>query len=177
MFSVFIGIQYIGIIVLAVEILYILKQKPSWMQTHLLLIMLMTLINFVGYLFEMQASSKEMALLAVKFLYVGKPYIVLFTFLFSMRFYNIQIPQWVKIILFVLHMGISFLVFTCDSHALFYSSIEYTTEGFFPHLVLGHSMIYKLYSGVILVYLLILLGTGIHRYRATAGVRERKQIY
>lgn len=176
MLSFFIGIQYIGIIVLVIEILYILKQKSSWMQTHLLLIMLMTLINFVGYLFEIQASSKEMALLAVKFLYVGKPYIVLTTFLFSMRFYNIQIPQWVKAVLCSLHMGISLLVFTCDKHFLFYSSIDYTTEGFFPHLVLGHSIIYKLYSGVVLVYLLVLLGTGIHRYRAAAGVRERKQI-
>lgn len=176
MLSIFIGIQLAGIVVLLIEILYILRQRPSWMQTNLLIIVLATLVNFVGYLFEIQAPSKEMALQAVKFLYLGKPYIILATFLFIMRFYNVHISKWIKYILCFLHIGISALVLTCDKHFLFYSSIGYTQEGFFPHLVLGHSPIYILYSGLILVYLLILLGVGIHRYHVTTGSREKKQV-
>lgn len=144
------------------------------MQTNLLIIVLATLVNFVGYLFEIQASSKETALQAVKFLYLGKPYIILAIFLFVMRFYDIHIAKWVKYILCFVHIGISLLVFTCDKHRLFYSSIDYTRGGYFPHLVLGHSPIYKAYSGLILVYLLILLGVGIHRYHVTTGSREKK---
>lgn len=60
--SLFVGIQYIGIAILLIEILYILKQRASWLQTNLLIIVLATLINFVGYLFEIQAASREMAL-------------------------------------------------------------------------------------------------------------------
>lgn len=176
MLLLFIGIQLIGIAVLLIEILYILQQRPSWMQTNLLLIVLATLVNFVGYLFEIQAPSKEIALQSVKFLYLGKPYIILATFIFIMRFYDIRIPKRVKCILCSLHISISLLVFTCDKHDLFYSSIGYTQDGFFPHLVLGHSPIYILYSGLILVYLLILLGVGIYRYRMTAGAREKKQV-
>lgn len=176
MLSVFIGIQLIGIAVLLIEILYILQQRASWMQINLLIVVLATLVNFVGYLFEIQATSKEMALQAVKFLYLGKPYIILATFFFIMRFYNIRIPKWIKYILCSLHIGISILVFTCDKHFLFYSSIGYTQEGYFPHLVLGHSPIYKIYSGLVLVYLLILLATGIYRYRMTTGDREKKQV-
>ena len=174
--SFFVGIQHIGIVILMIEILYILKQKASWLQTNLLIIVLATLINFVGYLFEIQATSKEMALQAVKFLYIGKPYIILATFLFTMRFYNIGIPKWIKYIMCGLHIGISLLVLTCDKHFLYYSSIDYTYEGYFPHLVLGHSLIYKVYSGIILVYLLILLGTGVYRYQKVTGARERKQV-
>lgn len=176
MLSLFVGIQYIGIAVLIIEILYILKQKASWTQTYLLIIVLATLINFVGYLFEIQAASKEMALQAVKFLYLGKPYIILATFFFVMRFYNISIPKWIRYAMCAMHIGISILVLTCDKHFLFYSSIDYTYEGFFPHLVLGHSLIYKIYSGIILIYLLILLGSGIYKYRTTSGTRARKQI-
>lgn len=176
MLSIFIGIQLIGIAVLLIEILYILRQRPSWMQTNLLIIVLATLVNFVGYLFEIQAPSKEIALQAVKFLYLGKPYIILATFIFVMRFYDIHIVKWVKYILCFLHIGISLLVFTCDKHFLFYSSIDYTQEGYFPHLVLGHSLIYNAYSGLVLVYLVILLGVGIHRYRVTTGSREKKQV-
>jgi len=174
--SLFVGIQYIGIVILVIEILYILKQRASWLQTYLLIVVLATLINFVGYLFEIQATSKEMALQAVKFLYLGKPYIILATFLFIMRFYNIRIPKQIKSVLCGLHIGISVLVLTCDKHFLFYSSIDYTYEGFFPHLVLGHSFIYKVYCGMILSYLLILIGTGIHRYRTMNRTREKKQI-
>lgn len=176
MLPLFIGIQLIGIAVLLIEILYILQQRSSWMQTNLLIIVLATLVNFVGYLFEIQASSEEMALQAVKFLYLGKPYIILATFIFVMRFYNIHISKWIKYILCSLHIGISLLVFTCDRNFLFYSSIGYTQEGYFPHLVLGHSPIYKIYSGLVLVYLLILLGVGIYRYRMTTGSREKKQV-
>jgi len=174
--SLFVGIQHIGIVILVIEILYILKQRASWSQTCLLIVVLATLINFVGYLFEIQATSKEMALQAVKFLYLGKPYIILATFLFTMRFYNIRIPKQIKYVLCGLHIGISVLVLTCDRHFLFYSSIDYTYEGFFPHLVLGHGFIYKAYCGVIVCYLLILVGAGIHRYRAMSGRREKKQI-
>ncbi|MCM1468546.1 MAG: ATP-binding protein, partial [Alistipes sp.] len=177
MLSLFIGIQYIGIIILLIEILYILKQKASWMQTYLLVIIFATLINFVGYLFEIQAGSKETALLAVKFLYIGKPYIILVTFLFVMKFYNVRIPDWLKNTMCALHISISMLVFTCDRHSLFYSSIDYTYDGYFPHLVLGHSPIYKIYSGIVLVYLLILTAAGIHRYHITTTTREKKQIW
>lgn len=176
MLSVFIGIQLIGIAVLVIEILYILQQRASWIQVNLLIVVLATLVNFVGYLFELQATSKETALQAVRFLYLGKPYIILATFIFVMRFYNVQIPRWIKCILCSLHIGISLLVFTCDKHYLFYNSIEYTQEGYFPHLVLGHSLLYKIYSGLVLIYLLILLATGIHRYRMTADAREKKQV-
>lgn len=176
MLSLFIGIQLVGMAVLLIEIIYILQQRPSWMQTDLLIIVLATLVNFVGYLFEIQAPSKEIALQAVKFLYLGKPYIILATFIFIMRFYDIHIPKWIKYILCSLHIGISLLVFTCDKQSLFYSSIGYTQEGYFPHLVLGHSPVYILYSGLVLVYLLILLGVGIHRYRTTTGAREKKQV-
>lgn len=95
MLTVFVGIQCIGIAILSIEILYILEQKPSWLQTNLLVVVFATLINFVGYLFELLAPTKEMALQAFKFLYLGKPYIILATFLFIMRFYNIRIPKWI----------------------------------------------------------------------------------
>ncbi len=176
MFTVFIWIQYIGIFVLALETVYIIWQRPSRLQTTLLVVILATLVNFVGYLFEIQSTSKEEALQAVKFLYLGKPYIILATFLFAMRYYKIRIPAAIKYILCAIHMGISILVFTCEHHFLFYSSIDYVNEGYFPHLVLGHSLIYKAYSLLVLVYLLAIVGTGFWKYQKVRTAREKKQI-
>lgn len=176
MLTVFIWIQYIGIFVLALEVVYIIWQKPSKLQVSLLLVILATLVNFVGYLFEIRSVTKETALQAVKFLYLGKPYIILATFLFAMQYYRIRIPKALACFMCAVHMGVSLLVFTCERHFLFYSSIDFVDEGYFPHLVLGHSPLYKAYSMLILVYLLIMVGTGFWRYRQARTVREKKQI-
>ena len=176
MFTAFIWIQYIGILVLVVEAFYLIWQRPSRLQVNLLLVILATLVNFVGYLFEIQSVTKETALLAVKFLYLGKPYIILGTFLFAMRHYKIRIPAVIKYILCIIHIAISLMVFTCEHHTLFYSSIDYVEEGYFPHLVLGHSFIYNAYSVLILIYLLIIVGAGFRRYRRVRTGREKKQI-
>ena len=56
MLSLFIGIQYIGIFTLLVEILYVLNRKASRLQTTMLIVLLATLVNFVGYLLEIQAT-------------------------------------------------------------------------------------------------------------------------
>ena len=76
MFTVFVWIQYIGIFILALEAFYIIWQKPSRLQVTLLVVILATLVNFVGYLFEIRSTTMETALQAVKFLYLGKPYII-----------------------------------------------------------------------------------------------------
>lgn len=176
MFTVFIWIQYIGIFVLALEVFYIIWQKPSRLQINLLIVILATLVNFIGYLFEIQSTTKETALQAVKFLYLGKPYIILATFLFTMQYYKIRIPAVIKCIMCGIHTGVSLMVFTCERHFLFYSSIDYVYEGYFPHLVLGHSFIYMAYSLLILVYLLIIVGTGFWKYRQVKTAREKMQI-
>lgn len=176
MLSLFIGIQYIGILVLLVEILYILSQKSSKLQTILLIVITATLVNFVGYLFEIQATSKEMALHAVKFIYLGKPYIILGMFLFVLRYYKVQLPKLLKRALCIVHVGISMLVLTCSHHKLFYTSIDFVEDGYFPHLVLGHGLLYNLYILCVVIYLAILMVIGMKRYRRAETLKERRQI-
>lgn len=176
MYSLFIAIQCFGILVLFVEIAYIFQQRKSMLQNLLLLVMVSTLINFVGYLFELLATTKEMALQAVKFLYLGKPYIILGMSLFVLEYFKIQVPKIIKGIFVCIHAGISFLVFTCEHHTLFYDSIEYVDEGYFPHLVLGHGIVYNFHIVCVVGYFLLLLGVGAWQYKISNSKRARKQI-
>lgn len=176
MLSLFIGIQYIGIFTLLVEILYVLNRKASRLQTTMLIVLLATLVNFVGYLLEIQATSKEMALQAVKFIYLGKPFIVLAMFLFTLKYYKVELPIWLKRTLCGMHTVVSLLVLTCSHHRLFYSSIDFVEEGYFPHLVLGHSMIYKLYTLCIMLYLVIMFIICVKRYYEAETLKARRQI-
>lgn len=177
MYSVLLAMQYVGIFVLVLEIICVLCRKNTKLQTILLMVLASTLVNFVGYLFEMQATTQVMALQAVKVIYLGKPFIILFIFIFFIERMGIKPPKLLYPALSILHMTVSALVITCDHHSLFYSSIDYDAEsGLFPHLVLGHSAFYMIYHIVILAYFFFMFGMGIKRFRSTKNKRERMQI-
>lgn len=175
MHAFFIFIQYIGIIVLVLDAFYILGHKASKHQQLLTLLIIALCINFVGYLLELQATTRSEALMAVKFLYLGKPYIALSQFLFVMQVCKVKLPRKLVGAMFCMHTAIVFLVLTCESHTLFYSSIRFTDSGFFPHLVLGHSIIYNLYSIVLVVYVIILTAICISRRNNARRADERRQ--
>ena len=122
-FSALLALQYIGIAVLIMGIIYVIKQKPSRLQTLILLVLMATLVNYTGYLFEMKAVDKDMALMAVKFMYLGKPFIALGTILFAFEFYRIRISSKVRNLLCAIHVLVTALVLTCDSHTISLSFI------------------------------------------------------
>lgn len=174
MYYLFIALQYIGIVILFGEILYIVYQKPSRQQTRLLIMNIAVLVNYVGYLFELQATTPEQALQAVKFIYVGKPFIVLTMFLFVLEYCKVKLPIWFKTIMACLHAMITLLVMTCEHHTLYYSSINYTREGFFPHLVFGHGPVYYIYFIMLGVYLFTMAALCISRYRVAKNETEKR---
>lgn len=177
MYLALLAMQYAGIIILVLEILCVLYRKSTKLQTILLVVLISTLLNFVGYLFEMQATTQEMALQAVKVIYIGKPFIILFIFIFFIERMGIKTLRFLYPLLGILHLTVSVLVFTCEKHSLYYSSIDYDTEhGLFPHLVLGHSVFYMIYHIMIMVYFVFMFVAGIRFFRRTKDKRERIQI-
>lgn len=174
MLSFFVGIQYLGIIIIFVQVMVLLLYRPSNLQRMLLIIELATLVNHVGCLLMMQATTAETALMAVKFSYIGKPYILLAIFLFLLYFYRVHVPDIVKYGLCVFHVCISLLVLTCEHHTLFYSSMEFVDEGYFPHLVFGHGPIYILNTLLIFFYFLAGLGLSIIKYKDMRTRDEQK---
>ena len=176
MYHLLLGVQYIGIILLVLLILYVANQKPSSRQQLVLGITVALLINFIGYLFEMRATNKEMALQAVKFIYFGKPYVILFMFAFQMEICKMPIRKWRFNVLLLIHIFVTALVLTCEHNTLFYSSIEFVDNGFFPHLKLGHGSIYWLYHAFIISYILVVMVVAIRRYLNVRTKDERQQI-
>lgn len=176
MHTFFIVIQYIGIFILVAEATYIFSRKPTRQQQMFLFLILSLLINFVGYLLELQATTQNEALMAVKFLYLGKPFIAFSLFLFVMRACKVNIPSLVVKILAGFHIVVIFLVLTCDeTHTYFYSSIGWTENGFFPHIVLGHSILYMMHSVLLVGYALLMIAVCLSRYLKTRIPAERSQ--
>ncbi len=168
-------IQYIGIIILMAEAFYIISHKPSRQQQYLTFLILALCINFFGYLLELQAPTQAEAMVAVKFSYLGKPYIALCQFLFVMQICGIKLSRKLIGALFCMHTTIVFLVLTCDRHTLFYNSIAYVDQGIFPHLETGHGIIYNLYSFVLVIYAAIITTVCLRRYLRTKDESSRKK--
>ena len=176
MVAFFITIQIVGIVVLFGEIIYLVYQRPSKQQLRLLLLMIALLVDFVGYLFEMQAVTPEQSLQALKFTYLGRPISVLTLFLFVMEYCRVKLPKWLPLTLSSLHIISIFFVLTCDRHSLYYSSIEYTTEGFFPHLILEPGTVCMIYYCSAAIYVMIMVAACIRRYFRQINETERRRI-
>lgn len=175
MHAVFLIIQYLGIVILMLEAFYIAGQKSSRQQQALLMLVVALCINFMGFLLELDAATMQEALIAVKFSYLGKPYIALCQFLFVMQVCKIQIPRRVVTVLAGWHTLIVFLVFFCDRHTLYYSSIEFTGDGYFPHLETGHGILYNINSIWMMVYVVLMICFCLSRCRKAKKTAEKRR--
>ena len=173
MYIFLITIQFIGIIILFAEAIYLVNRKSSRQQIRMLLLMISILINFIGYLFEMQSVTPEQALQAHMFTYLGKPICALTLFLLVLEYCKVRLPKWLPVILACIHIAVILLVLTCDKHNLYFSSIGYTTEGIFPHLILESGPVCKIYYCGIAVYVIIMAVTCIRRY--AQGINETEK--
>ncbi len=157
MYGVFLTLQIIAMILIILELLYVVTRKPSKLQMLLVILLFSLLINFIGATFEMRAKSYQEALMAIKIIYLGKPYIIISIFLVVAEFCRVRLPKAVVALLVFFQLSITSLVFTCQYHSLYYTSMVWTEEGLFPHIQLGHGVFYFLYIGIILVYGLVIL--------------------
>ena len=176
MIAFFITVQIVGIVVLFGEIIYLVYQRPSKQQIRLLLLMIALLVDFVGYMFEMQAITPQQSLQALKFTYLGRPISVLTLFLFVMEYCKVKLPKWLPFTLASLHIISIFFVLTCDRHSLYYSSIEYTTDGFFPHLIPEPGPVCLIYYCSAAIYVVIMVIACIRRYIQQINETERRRI-
>ena len=175
MYEVCIAIQYVGIIITLLGLTYLLQQWPSRPQSYMLFLGIAMLINSVGYLFEITATTQEVALLATKLSYVGKVYIPPLALFFVLDYCRIKVPKVLVGLLTVVHTVVLVLVMTCEHHDLFYTTISFSREGLFPHLVHMHGVVYVGYTALVLCYAIWMLGVCMYRYRK-AERRERDRI-
>lgn len=167
---------YIGIIALIIEIFYVSRQHTSKLQISLVLLLYSSLFNIVGYTMEMSAGNQTLAMQATKFAYVGKPFVVFFMYMFIMEYCDIVVPKFRRNLFFGICILITGLVFTNPYHKLYYSSVSYTQEGLFPHLILKHGVLYNLYTAFIGYYFIVIILFCIRKFHQSRSEIARKQV-
>jgi len=177
MYEFFVSIQYVGIIITMLGLMYLLQQWPSRPQSFMLFLGIAMLVNAVGYLFEMTATTVEGALMATKLSYVGKVYIPPLALFFVLNYCRIQVSRFFIGLLTVVHTTVLVFVLTCEHHDLFYKDISFSKEGVVPHLVHLHGVIYVAYTALVLCYAIVMLGVCLYQYRRTEFEERNKIAY
>ena len=103
-------------------------------------------MNNIGALIEILATESNEILLGTKFSYIGKVFIPLTFFLFIMQFCEVKVPKNVQCFLAIFHFSIAAMVFTYPLQNWFYTGVEYSTDGLFPHNNYGHGVMYNVYT-------------------------------
>ena len=176
MYDLLLILQYIGIIGLFFEILYVSRQHGSRLQTILVILLYASLFNIVGYTLEMEAKTQELAMQSVKMTYIGKPFVVFTMYVFVMEYCGVSVKKSRRNFFYAICVAIAGLVYTNEYHHLFYSSVSYTNDGLFPHLVLKHGIFYNLYSVILLYYFVGMIYVCVRKYRQNDSEIMRKQV-
>lgn len=176
MYSFLIVFQIINCMAMFVVCFYCVKHWSSKAHAYFFVSALAIAVNNFGYLFEMLGHDSETALIGTIVAYVGKPFIGLCMFIFTLYFCNVKIPQWIKIILYLFDISIVVLVCTSDMHNLFYTTREYVYTGLFPHNVYGHGPFYYVYMASNIVYQIIVWIVICTKYKKVKTTKEKRQI-
>lgn len=174
MFYFLIGCQHISIIVLMVNIIYILNRNSDSIQRDLLMLHIGMLVTIMSYTAEMQAKSIDVMKLAIKTSYIGKPIIIFSMFLLAVDYCRVELPNLIKTTLAAIQMIVIYVVYTFDSHNLFYTKLIYSEQGMFPHLEKEFGVIYTAYTVLLFVYAIATVCICMTYFFRTKNVKEKK---
>lgn len=145
MYNILFFIQLIGTLIGFADIIIIWFQKNSENQKILTYASFCTFISILAYLFEIRATNLEEMMLAVKFGYVGKCYVLLLMILFAKNYCNVKMPAFIAKGVFIFNSFILLTILTCERHSFYYTSMKVVNTGYFPHLQLGKGIGYYLF--------------------------------
>lgn len=176
MLNVVIGIQSIAAIIGLITIYIIATQKPSFYQKIILLTIICGFIGLIAYIFEMAASTKEEAFLAVRFGYIGKCYVMVFFLIFIIRYCGIRMPKGLIHIIIAISVVMMFVIIFSPYHKLYYTSVEFIEDVPMPHLVLGKGVLYYFFIGMMVVLMITFLSIAVVKLIKHSGTEKSRMI-
>lgn len=145
-------------------IVAIMNQRNSQVMGTLLLAAAAALCDLTGYMAELMAQTKEAALMAVKMSYLGKCFLAWLLLYFIMKYYKCKFSSGLMYTLAAMHAAVYCLVMTCEKHNFYYDTIDFTTEGAYPHLVLSYGVAAYVQIGASVVYAFCIIFLSLRQY-------------
>lgn len=156
-----VSILYCSIIILFLECYTVFKNMNSKCHQYLFFCCVAMLVNNIGYLLGIQATSLESRILAVKFSYAGRVWIAYTLFMFAIELCQVNFPRIAKEVLLFTHAGVYMSVLTIGKHHLYYTWVECVYEdgiiilkhgcGVFYHFLMCMQVLYIIFGFYVLL--------------------------
>ncbi len=157
--AVFVGIGLFGIAFNAFALMLLLRGDGSREQKLMQYFLLGALVQNAGYLLELTAPTMEAAMVSVKMQYLGSLTIPISYCHFMFSYCYEKAPKKILGVIKIVDVLIMGLIFTCDVHHLYYTSIQWleTADGH-GYLRLEYGLGYWIFMvcGTIVPYVLSL---------------------
>ena len=182
--AVFVGIELLGIGFIVFALMLLLRGDGSREQKLMQYFLLGALVQNAGYLLELTAPTLEAAMVSVKMQYLGSLTIPISYCHFMFSYCYEKAPKKLLGALKIVDVFIMGLIFTCDIHNLYYTSIQWleTPDGQ-GYLRLEYGLGYWIFMvcGTIIPYVLslyALIRVCIRKpeYAADRRCRDRKSV-
>lgn len=168
-------IQSVGIVAGFLALVAVAIQKPSENQKILVIACSCAFLSILAYTLELNAKSLDAMIMALKFGYVGKCYVLLFFLMFMVTYCKVPFPK--KIFGFFLFFNtiILALILSCEKHSLYYKNLHITYDGPFPRLAFDKGICYWMFMAVMLFLMGWYLVISLMELHRREGI-ERKQL-
>ena len=161
----------IGMMILA-EIIY---TNPLLEGKYLFVALCGSILHSAGYLMEICSTDMSMAMMAIRFEYLGLCFGFLMLMLYTFKACRAKISPIVKAILIIVNFITCFLVFTTGfiDHKLYYRTMELVNEGIFPHVVTTKGPFYWVHIATMVAMMVLLVTITVIKFSVAARTERR----
>lgn len=148
-------IQYISIIVLFIEAWGVFRKWSSKLHAYLFFGIITNLVNNVGYLFELKATSLDNYLLALQLSYFGRVWTGFALFLFIIELCRVRLPDILKMVLAMFNAVTYVVILTIRYNKLYYTELSFEMIDQMHVFHHGSGIWHKIYMGSLVCYIVI----------------------
>lgn len=171
MYQFVIGTLYITIVGLFVVCWFAIRKWSSKLHAYLFFSGVSNLIYNAAILLELRARDQESFVVALKLGYLGRVWIGMSLFLFSMELCNIYIPEIAKAAMATTHAVIYACILEIEHNDLYYNYMEFVMDGDFPKLIHTGGPLYYVQTALNLFYTVVGVSLVIRTY-----IREKNPV-
>lgn len=173
MYEIMLGIYILGIAICFYSVYIIVARKNTQKASFMVVVIVCSIINLVGYLLELTSMELSAMMVAVKFQYLGKAFIGTFLLLTFRRYYKWNLPNVLMWAFWIVDIIMYIVIFTSDMHTLYYTSIGIKRVDGHSFIALGKSPLYVAFMVYMLSLVLLFAWLCYKQYKKDTG-KERK---
>ena len=150
-------IQIVSIAVTLAECWVVFKSWKGIQHSYLFLACIATLINNLGYYFQLRSHSVESYLSALRISYAGRVWVAFSLFMFVMELARIKVPNVARFAMALFNVATYLIVVTTNRTDLYYKITGFQVRGKFPFLIHTDGWYHHIWSAVNVLYALYAL--------------------